>query len=160
VIKRLELVEPASEVVVSASRDNRPVVRWRATHVMGGFPKRPFVDALFDRLDTDPEESVRYGAIRSLIEIASFGTELMSPVINGIIRRIEETPPSPAVLGEMSRAVFLSERVATPSNWVPEASRIFYALAQRAEDAVEANRWWQIASRLRVLRPDRDRRVA
>jgi hypothetical protein len=160
VIKRLELPKSLVPQIVRASRDSRAVVRWRAVHAMGGFPRRPFVFALFDRLANDSNENVKYGAMRSLVEIASFDAKFTTLIVDETIKRIGLVSKSKAVVGELSRSTFLTEHFQPPSNWVSEMSRLFYALADRADDSAEAERWWKLASTLRMSHPARERQVA
>src|SRR6185369_16186165 len=52
-----------------------PIVRWRAAHVLGAHPSEDNVTALLDALN-DPYHWVRYGAVRSLIELAARSSDL------------------------------------------------------------------------------------
>jgi hypothetical protein len=76
---------------------------------MGGFPRRQFVFALFDRLANDGNENVKYGAMRSLVEIASFDAKFTTLIVDETIKRIGLVSKSKAVVGELSRATFLTE---------------------------------------------------
>jgi len=149
VLKRLKLTNSQIAAVISATWHERPVVRWRAVHAMGGFTMDDFIDALFYRLKQDPDESVRYGAIRSLIEIASRDANILSRIVSGIIDHLDAITVSSRVLNELTRAVFLSEGCAPP-NWSDEMSRVFYELMERANDTTEIERWSKLASRVRI----------
>jgi hypothetical protein len=149
VLKRLKLTDSQVLTIVSAAHHERPVVRWRAVHAMGGFTIDLFIAELFIRLEEDPDESVRYGAIRSLVEIASRDVNMLPRIIDGMIAHLDAIVVSPRVLGELTRAVFLSEGCAPP-NWSQEISRVFYELLERAVDTTEVERWAKLTSRLRV----------
>jgi hypothetical protein len=149
VLKRLKLTDAQVAAVVSAANHERPVVRWRAVHAMGGFTIERFVAELFNRLTQDSDENVRYGAIRSLTEVASRDAKMLPAIVDGIIKHLDAVSSSPKVSGELTRAVFLSEGCA-PLNWPEEISRVFYELMERAGDTTEVERWSKLTSRLRV----------
>jgi len=149
VLKRLSLSGAQKKEIVRLAMQDRAVIRWRACHVMGGFIDGLFNDALLDRLKHDADESVRYGAIRSLVEAASLDEGRVPQAADQIIESLGCIETSPKVLGELSRAVFLSAGYA-PANWAGEISRVFYALLERTEDVVEVERWSKVASRLRI----------
>jgi hypothetical protein len=50
-------------------------VRWRVVHALGAFVSRANAHLLFEALDNAEEEWVRYGAIRSLVELAILASE-------------------------------------------------------------------------------------
>jgi len=149
VLKRVSLTEGGADAVRASATDDRPVVRWRAVHALGGIKGDKSVAALLDRLDNDDDENVRYGAARSLVEIASGDAETLPRIVDNIIERLGSIERSDKVLGEFSRAVFLS-RDCAPPNWSNEMSRIFYRLAERTNDMTVAEHWSKLASRLRV----------
>jgi hypothetical protein len=149
VLKRLQLSAVEQDGIREAAAHPRPVVRWRAVHAMGGLATDDFMTALLDRLDRNEDENVRYGALRSLIEIASRDSELLPRVAEALIQRLTTIAGSPRLLGELSRAVFLSKGCA-PSGWSQQMSRVFYTLLDRADDTTEAEHWSKLASRLRV----------
>jgi hypothetical protein len=149
VLKRLKMTDALVAAVLSTANHERPVVRWRAVHAMGGFTIERFVAELFIRLTQDLDENVRYGAIRSLTEVASRDAHILPAIVDGIIKHLDAVSSSPKVSGELSRAVFLSEGCAPP-NWSEEISRVFYELMERAGDTTEVERWSKLTSRLRV----------
>jgi len=51
--------------------ENKNSVRWRVVHILGAFPSDVNVDFLLKALNRDTYHWVKYGAARSLIEIAS-----------------------------------------------------------------------------------------
>jgi hypothetical protein len=149
VLKRLKLTDGQIASVVAVANHERPVVRWRAVHAMGGFTIDSFIAELFNRLKQDPDENVKYGAIRSLIEAASRDAAMLPAIVDGLIKHLDVIMLSSKVSGELTRAVFLSEGCAPP-NWIQEISRVFYELMERARDTMEVERWSKLTSRLRV----------
>jgi hypothetical protein len=107
VLKRLRLSDDQFASIERAAKHSRGVVRWRAVHVMGGFARQSFIDALLGALDDDPDENVRYGTIRSLLELASRDGDLLPSVVDGIIMHLGAILASPRVLSELARAVHL-----------------------------------------------------
>ena len=71
VLKRVRLCTRQIELVSDFTRSDRLVVRWRAIHVLGGYPRERSKLEGFRLLDGDPDYWVKYGAIRSLVEIAA-----------------------------------------------------------------------------------------
>jgi hypothetical protein len=104
---------------------------------------------LFDRLDNDSDENVRYGAIRSLVEVASRAPDQLAKIVDKIIERLPQILHSPRIISELCRVVFLAPGFAPP-NWVEEISRVFYALLEREDSMLEAEQWSRLASRIRV----------
>jgi hypothetical protein len=149
VLKRLALNQEQLVQVVALSADSRPVVRWRAVHVMGGFVRQEFISVLLNHLDSDSDDNVRYGCLRSLIEIASRDEHKVPIIIDELRTRLTLLRGKPRLLSELKRAVFLSSGVA-PQNWAAEISRLFYHLLDSSESAEEAEEWSRMTSRLRV----------
>jgi hypothetical protein len=148
VLRRLPLARDQLATINAAVTHPRPVVRWRVVHVMGGFATDEFVTSLFGSLE-DIDENVSYGAMRSLVEVASRDEVRLPRIVDRIIDRLHVIEANPRVLGELERAVFLASGVAPPT-WDSEISRIFYELLERADDPSANERWSKLASRLRV----------
>ena len=153
VLKRVLLTDRELDAICCIARHSRAVVRWRAVHTMGAFSTEAFRAELLDRLDRDTDENVRYGALRSLVEIASRDPTALPGVASALVERLDGIAESSRLLGELSNAVFLAKGSAPPS-WAKEISRIFYALLDRAEDPIDAERWSTLASRVRVHHRD------
>jgi hypothetical protein len=149
VVKRLQLDANQITEIEATAGNNHPVVRWRAVHVMGGFANETFVSSLFHQLDSDANENVRYGALRSLIEVASRDEKILPKIVDGIIERLDVLVKAPRILGELSRAVFLAKGCAPPT-WSQQISRVFYGLLDRADSSAAVEQWSKISSRLRI----------
>ena len=149
VLKRLALNQEQLVQILALAGDGRPVVRWRAVHVMGGFVSKAFIGALLNHLDSDADDNVRYGSLRSLIEIASRDEQKVPVIIDELKTRLTLLRGNPRLLSELKRAVFLARGVA-PKNWTDEISRLFYHLLDSSKSAEEAEEWSRLASRLRV----------
>ncbi len=148
VLKRLSLTGDQIRRIVNMAKNGRPVVRWRACHVMGSTVENEFYAALLDRVTEDPDENVRYGAIRSLVEFASHSPELATRLVADLGPRLDKIAESPRVMAELKRAVFLSKGC-MPKGWSMEISRLFYARADLATDPVDMEAWSKLSSDLR-----------
>jgi hypothetical protein len=148
VFKRLAIGADQVDRIVHMSYSGRAIIRWRACHVMGSAFKEKFREALLDRVTNDPDENVRYGAIRSLIELSSQSSELAGRLVEDLEPLLDKIAASPRVMNELTRAVFLSPG-RMPDNWSMEISRLFYARADKATDTVEMEAWSKLSSDLR-----------
>jgi nucleoside phosphorylase len=92
------------------------MIRWRIVHALGAFDKSENVDLLFRALDNDEYKWVRYGAARSLVEIAAITENeiLRLRVLKGISDRIENLSAFPKVLEEIGQAAFYK---GAPNGW-------------------------------------------
>lgn len=74
-------------------------VRWRIAHVLGAVPEQEALHCLRDLVDNDEDDDVRYGATRSLVELAT----IASPELREAAR---------AIIAERARAISMSDRIA------------------------------------------------
>lgn len=149
VLKRLTLTVDQVDQIVHMAVNGRPVVRWRSCHVMGSVvTDERCREVLLERLTDDHNENVRYGAIRSLVELGSHSPDLASRLVNDLEPLVGVIAESPRVMTELKRAVFLSKGC-IPEGWSMEISRLFYARADLATDPIEMEAWSKLASDLR-----------
>jgi len=74
---------------------DRKSARWRIVHLLGGADDTESVELLWDTLDSDDYYWVRYGATRSLVEIAArCGGPIAHAVVEGLIARSPSLPDS------------------------------------------------------------------
>jgi hypothetical protein len=148
VLKRLSMTGGQIDRIVHMAKNGRPVIRWRACHVMGSTIEEKFREALLDRVTDDVDENVRYGAIRSLVELGSHSPELAARLVADLGPRLDKIAESPRVMTEFKRAVFLSKGC-VPEGWSMEISRLFYARADLATDPIDMEAWSKLSSDLR-----------
>ncbi|KAK0360135.1 hypothetical protein LTR94_028490, partial [Friedmanniomyces endolithicus] len=129
VLKRLSLTAEQVDLIVGVAHNERAVIRWRACHVMGSTTDEKFRETLVERLVDDPDENVRYGAIRSLVELGSHSSESASRLVADLEPLLDKIAESPRVMTELKRAVFLSKGC-IPEKWSTEISRLFYARSE------------------------------
>lgn len=93
-------------------------VRWRIAHVLGSLGSSLALDQLLRLLDHDPDEDVRYGAIRSVVELAAIAEpQLRSMAGAAITQRAEVISLSDRVAREL-RSSLLIEPAAAPEGWL------------------------------------------
>jgi hypothetical protein len=148
VTKRLVLDSGQLSHVVEATTASAPVVRWRACHVLGAFGEPVALGALLDRVVHDDDENVRYGAVRSLVEMASLSEEQSIAVTGRLEPLIQDIARSPRVMTELTRAVFLA-RGTIPPNWSARISELLYPQALASQDETRLEEWSRISASLR-----------
>jgi hypothetical protein len=127
------------------------VVRWRVAHALGSFPADSNFDALIHALDHDPEGDVRYGAIRSLIEMASYSNvELRSVIAAEIERRAAKVSADNRVATELARALLIDPKKA-PKDWLRIVKAISRALFQSTEEPTNRDVWRSVSSRAEAI---------
>lgn len=112
-------------------------IRWRVVHTLGAFRTSANADLLFDALDKERGEWVRYGAIRSLVELAIEGTDdERTHVLEGLRVRLGVlTTRLQLKLGE---AVFVSH---PPEGWAEAVGPLLREAASRQQLLVDVDRW-------------------
>jgi len=126
-------------------------VRWRIAHVLGVYPTKTTFEALLRLLDEDPNESVRYGAIRSIVELAAQADgELRDTIFGKIEERSRTITMQPKILGELRTCLLLNPEVAKPG-WVSFVEKIVRALFIAVDDLAERNLWRQCLSKAESL---------
>lgn len=73
VLKRVHVTASQIQLVGKLTGHQTPVVRWRAVHVLGAFPSSLNLRILVKVLERDKHTWVRFGAVRSLVEMAALG---------------------------------------------------------------------------------------
>jgi hypothetical protein len=149
VLKRLVLAEDQLRTIITAAiKSNEPVVRWRASHVLGGRTAPAAINALLDRLENDLDEYVRYGAVRSLVETASVSEELSISVLDRLQPLVPIIAKWPRVMAELTKAVFLSPGE-IPPNWSERISDLLYPQALASGDLARLEEWSRLTADLR-----------
>ncbi|WP_392960143.1 NACHT domain-containing protein [Streptomyces sp. LN245] len=112
-------------------------IRWRVVHSLGAFRSSANTTLLFEALDKERGEWVRYGAIRSLVELAIEGTpDERRLVLEGLRDRLGAlTNRLQLKLGE---AVFVSH---PPEGWATAVGPLLYEAATRQQHVVDIDRW-------------------
>ena len=117
----------ASRVIEIVSKHPSPTIRWRAAHVLGAWPTEAGVAALQHALVEDKMWEVKYGAIRSLVNVAALSQRAdRDDQLRWLIDHLDEIKSMPSqVLEELERALV---RVPSPEGWIASAGEVVEAL--------------------------------
>jgi hypothetical protein len=127
------------------------VIRWRVVHALGSFPSDANFGRLVVVLDEDPEVDVRYGAIRSLVEMASYGeVELRDFIFDAIAKRAEKISIDTRVATELARALLIDPSKA-PGNWLVKVKTISRYMFQANDDMESRDVWRSVVSRAEAV---------
>ena len=112
-------------------------IRWRVAHTLGAFMSPANVQLLFEALDKEKGEWVRYGAIRSLVELAIHDTgDVRTQMLDDLRARLGGlTTRLQLKLGE---AVFVSQ---PPEGWAAAVGPLLRDAASRQQLLVDVDRW-------------------
>ncbi|WP_104524060.1 HEAT repeat domain-containing protein [Blastococcus atacamensis] len=150
VLKRTRLSASQVSGLVDALRDDDPTIRWRAAHVLGAHPVKGVIEGLLSSLRDDPDEWVRYGALRSIIEIAAGADEDDAvDIFRGLAREADTLLDRERLLREFERAIVISD---PPPHWLDSTGVVIEELWGRASTVEEQDRWRAAGAAVRNLR--------
>ena len=149
VIRRLKLDDAQQEYVRQlAECDTNSTVRCRSVHVLGAFPSRVNQDALLGRLREDQDGWVRYGALRSVMEMAARSVSLRQDVFKALAEQVDLLKSDKLLRAEFSRAANAEvEQVGTES-WIAGIGSIIRRFADRSEDERDLEQWARLSHEL------------
>ena len=151
VAKRTKLSSDQQSRLCSLLTQDKAVVRWRVVHALGSFPSHSNFAALIRALDQDAEADVRYGAVRSLIEMAVYSdAELRNVIANEVERRADKISVDNRVATELARAL-LVEAQRSPQDWLQTVKTISRSMFQTTEDTTSRDLWRSVAGRAELL---------
>jgi hypothetical protein len=141
VLRRKTLGRGHVEIVRNALRTGpEPVIRWRAAHVLGRLPSEENVALLAESLNDDSSE-VKYGATRSLIEIAA---QAGGPLAGDVFHRLAMAAGALAahrnVVNEFKRALIVVPERA-PRDWTQLALPAVSAFQQATAERIGREEW-------------------
>jgi HEAT repeat protein len=141
VARRMTLTEQQLELLRNALHGASATQRWRIVHLLGAFPSDSNFEVLLQSLDQDPDGSVKYGAARSLAELACRGNaQLRSRIVQAIKNRVDDLRGQVKVRDELARALIITSEAA-PAGWSDAVAEIGRAFFQRAEAPESRDRW-------------------
>lgn len=148
VLKRLGLTEGQQVTLRALFERASATVRWRIVHALGAFPSRDNVAVLTRALDNDQDEWVKYGAVRSLMEMAALGDrELRWEILERIKNRLPTITQITRVLDELERAIFIDPR-RSPEDWPELAIDLLKALNSQERSMDKREHWSDVAYRV------------
>jgi hypothetical protein len=135
------------EVIARLAGASPPVVRWRSAHVLGGWSTPEGHEALRHAILHEPDDWVRYGAIRSLVDNAASDAEHRDALLGWMrdsLDALRDGPPQ--VLVELERSLL---RRPEPFGWRTAVSPLIEDAYATATDEDEVRRWERLARQLR-----------
>ncbi|MGV0644634.1 HEAT repeat domain-containing protein [Mycolicibacterium sp. XJ2546] len=130
-----------------------PTVRWRAVHALGAWPTDSTLELLLGRVQDSAEQLwVRYGALRSLLEVAAEGSvEVRGRVFDALGDAEVATviAREPNLRREAIRALEVS---AMPEDWHALAGDFMEHLWAESDDPLDREAVLLLAQRLRTSR--------
>jgi hypothetical protein len=150
VLRRSAVEEEGLERLRGLLGDDSEVIRWRVVHALGAFPTSENVRALAG-IFCDPTLGWdRYGAVRSLVEIAS--RDQRGQIREEVFDLLSADPSLLAndkrISDEFARAVLIDKNHA-PETWAEPVLQVVNTLYQSASAPADRERWLRLASRIR-----------
>ena len=131
--------------------------RWRIAHVLGAFPTMTALDTLVRLLDHDPDGSVRYGAVRSIVELASFAEqETRNAAGEAIEARSKVITKQPRIAAELRTCLLLETECAVP-DWMLFVRQVVRTFFVETESARKRDLWRRCLSKAEIQYDDYDR---
>lgn len=116
-------------------------VRWRIAHVLGAIPRQEALHCLQELVDNDPDEDVRYGATRSLVELATIaGPELRDEASTAIADRAQSISRSDRIARELRSSLLVDASIA-PAGWLSFVQACVQALFLSTERLGDRDLW-------------------
>lgn len=152
VLRRTEMDGEQIEAVWTAlSDDTHPVVRWRAAHALGSQPVHESIDRLLDAT-RDEDALVRYGAVRSLVDLAAVHESLRAEILSALEREAERLVADPKPAIELERSL---QRVDSTPDWIADITPLVQELWAKAP-SIERREHWRVVARTIGNPPSRD----
>jgi hypothetical protein len=93
-------------------------VRWRIAHLLGSLPSGPALEQLLRLLDNDEDDDVKYGAVRSIVELATMADpQLRMAARTAIEQRATAISSSERVARELRSSLLIDPALA-PEGWI------------------------------------------
>jgi hypothetical protein len=147
VLKRLFLSQEQQTTVRQILQDHEDAkMRWRAAHVLGAFASEENLNALIDALQ-DPASSVRFGSVRSVIEIAAREHGLTDSAFQRLIEHADQISEHRTVIEEVQRAVFVRGQI-VPPNWSSKVLSLVAVLQSSKISALMNEQWDRVVKEL------------
>lgn len=135
------------DAVIRLLRDDSGTVRWRAAHALGRRPQPQVVEELLRVLADDDYNWARYGALRSLVELAADAEpDLRGEVLDRISAHAGLLSERPELARETERAL---ELIDPPAGWPDATAVIVEKLWAQPATVDQQDRWSALGERLR-----------
>lgn len=142
VARRVRLSEQQLHDLRAWLADESPVIRWRIAHVLGAHPSDANARALEELLRGDDDVDVKYGAIRSLVEVAAkTEDEQVRQAVRAFLVGIAPVlVPQKKVKDELRRALLLVKGCA-PRSWWSLIAAVAKSAYMAEDDPTEREAW-------------------
>ena len=146
VLKRSSLNDEQQIFLQSVLNSPNPVIRWRAAHALGAFPSQGNAKALIRQV-SDGAWDVRYGAVRSLMELASRAEDdLRREVFESLALNFRQIDEHPSIKEELRRTMLIPS-ARSPKTWVSSCVNLITTFQLSASEA-ESEKWSRAAQTL------------
>jgi hypothetical protein len=143
VLRRTEMDDEQVAAVWAAMRDGvHPVIRWRAAHALGNQPVEESIVRLIDATH-DENALVRYGAVRSLVDLAAAHEDLRREILSALEGEAARLVADPEPARELERSL---QRVDSTPEWIADVSPLVQELWAKAP-SIERREHWRIVAR-------------
>ena len=141
VLRRVTLNNEQLTCVFELGHYLHSVVRWRAVHVVGCYPRHESMSLALHLLDRDEDLWVRYGALRSLVEMASKSEGgLRAAVLMEIVARRDQILADVRLRDELVRALQIRP-TSTTGNWAASALQVLATYLESSSGIEEIDYW-------------------
>lgn len=149
ILKRLVLTPDAVAEGTALLHADNPTVRWRAAHMLGAVPSPDVIEILMDTARAAGEDLwVRYGAIRSLIEIAAVADSTSrQQIFNGLAQMAGDINDTPQLSKEIARGLIIDS---PPDGWAEDAGLLLERLWAEADSVKQQDAWRGVSAALRL----------
>jgi|GEM_PF-1863176 hypothetical protein len=149
VLKRTPSTDQRQKMLRSWAKENssNSSVLWRIVHVIGAFPSIENLNFLLGIFDNTRIAWPRYGAVRSIIELAGKSSEpsLRARAFEALMSRVDKLSQTD-FLSELQRAIFVRN---APSDWVLNVLPLLNAIAEKQTEEIDRDKWVRAAYQLR-----------
>jgi HEAT repeat protein len=142
VLRRCRLGPESLNEILRIATDGSNVERWRAAHVLGAHPSGQSAGTLLTRL-ADNDEWVRYGAVRSIVEIAAQTNDmrLREYLIIALTEAVQQGGFDSRMLNELERALDIRPQ---PPEWPASIATLVQQLIGSSERTSDQERWGRV----------------
>jgi hypothetical protein len=151
VLKRLQMAAHQQAWLRERVSEAGATARWRIVHVLGSFPSIPNLAVLSNLLAKDPDDYVRYGAVRSIVEMAARGDESLRDAAAAALEQNADSIASDTkVKDELKRALRL-RRDSAPHGWLNTIKRACQAVYQADDSLAGRDEWREYIAEITIL---------
>jgi hypothetical protein len=147
--KQIDSFEEEAALIQLGQTDPLAEVRWRAVHAVGGSKRQASAEAALGIFANDSDEWVRYGALRSFVQIVARldEVEIRVALLDELAKMAKELQTNPRWLREIERATQLE---IVPEDWASSLGRVVESLLMTGSSLEDEDRWRSASATLRT----------